>query len=770
MSERAVDTAGAAALRLDPVAHRAWIDTREVLLEPRGFTLLAVLVEQPGRLLEKSELFERVWEGRVVGDAALTQAVAKLRRALAEAGGDGTWIRTAHAVGYAYDGPLARQPTAQTTAPTPTTTPMSTSTPAPVRVQQRWRMLALLLLGLVGILWWTRDQPASGLGERIAIVPFDIDARADAGEWGELGLPSLLGDAFDDRTRIAIVGANRVRRALNQLGLGDSADEQAKARAIRDMFGVDHVLFARLDRRGSELRLHYRLLDADGSVVQGDVAGNGIGVLASATAERLSAELDVAYAAGIPIRRIASDEFVNEAFARGMQALLGGDARAASSLFESAAAAAPESGWVSYELGNARLQLGEYDLAASAFDRALQLGLAREDRNLVGVAQSGLGQLAWRGGDLATATRLFAASRSEFEAIGNRANLASAIGNLGILADNRGDLDTARSLYEEALALFRQEHERAGESAVYSNLAVIARKRGDLPRAADLQSRALTLQQQSGLRQMALFSATHLGEIQRLLGRWEAAATHMQQARDEALALEDPLAALDAALSRAWLDFDLGRDAEAVHGARQALAGFTERHSPAGELRALLLLLRLVAVNAIEADSGWMHRAGTIAGELGDMAAQLELTTLDPQPTSEALAAALARAQTGPDASAHALVLWALARRDDQASRWQEAYELASRSADPRTQALLALDFARWAIASGTEIGIDALIGRADEWRPDHPQTIELRACRLVRAGASTEAQQVLASADAVSGRRSVLSQWCPELLQPTTR
>lgn len=760
MSERRIEAAGPVGLRLDPVSRRAWIDGREVALEPRGFSLLATLVEQPGRLYEKVELFERVWEGRVVGDPALTQAIAKLRRALSDAGGDGSWIRTAHAVGYAYDGPLAD--TTAASHPVPASASASRRLPG-----VRWRGIVLLLLVVAGISWWYRGHPGSGVGERLAIVPFDIDAHADAGEWGRLGLPSLLGDALSDRTEISVIAAHRVRRSLLQLGVADSADEQAKAGAIRDLFGVDHVLFARLDGQGADLRLHYRLIDADGSVQRDDVSGAGVGALARAAAQRVSGALDVAYAAGIPIRRIAADEFVNEAFARGMQSLLGGDARAAASLFETAIATAPESGWINYELGNARLQLGEMPAAASAFNRALELAQQREDRNLAGAAQNGLGQLAWRSGDLVRATQLFGAARSEFEAVGNRANLASAIGNLGILADNRGDLDTARALYEEALALFRQEHERAGESAVYSNLAVIARKRGELQKAADLQSRALTLQQQSGLRQMALFSATHLGDIQRMLGRWELAAEQIARARAEATALEDPLAQLDAALAQAWLDFDIGQNKRALRGARQALDGFAERMNPAGELRALLLLLQIDAAGAAPVDEALLEQASEIAHRLGDDRAQLELIALDPEASSETLASAVSRAQTLPDASAHVMLLWSLAMRNPDAQRWQAAFDLASGVADPRLQALIALGFARWMFAGGTEQGIDALLGRADAWRPDHPQRLELQACRLQRRGSLLQAQQMLAQADGVPGQRSVLSDWCPEMVLP---
>jgi DNA-binding winged helix-turn-helix (wHTH) protein len=53
-----------------------------VRLEPLVARVFDVLIAEPGRVVSRDELFERVWSDRVVIDAALTRCVAVIRAAL----------------------------------------------------------------------------------------------------------------------------------------------------------------------------------------------------------------------------------------------------------------------------------------------------------------------------------------------------------------------------------------------------------------------------------------------------------------------------------------------------------------------------------------------------------------------------------------------------------------------------------------------------------------------------------------------------------------
>lgn len=71
-------------------------------LEPKAFNLLALLVQRPGHVFTKQEIFERLWPGTVVTDHALTRVVAQLRRALGDDAREGRYIETVPTRGYRW--------------------------------------------------------------------------------------------------------------------------------------------------------------------------------------------------------------------------------------------------------------------------------------------------------------------------------------------------------------------------------------------------------------------------------------------------------------------------------------------------------------------------------------------------------------------------------------------------------------------------------------------------------------------------------------------
>jgi len=77
------------------------LDGGEIALRPKTFAVLRHLVENPGRLIGKDELFAAVWPGVAVTDDALVQSIGELRRAL---GDDGPrLIKTIPRRGYRFD-------------------------------------------------------------------------------------------------------------------------------------------------------------------------------------------------------------------------------------------------------------------------------------------------------------------------------------------------------------------------------------------------------------------------------------------------------------------------------------------------------------------------------------------------------------------------------------------------------------------------------------------------------------------------------------------
>lgn len=88
--------------RVDPVRRRLTKDGRPVLLTPKAFDTLVVLVEQGGRTVTKDELLDRVWSGTSVEENNLTQAISRLRKALDDTADGHRYILTLPGQGYRF--------------------------------------------------------------------------------------------------------------------------------------------------------------------------------------------------------------------------------------------------------------------------------------------------------------------------------------------------------------------------------------------------------------------------------------------------------------------------------------------------------------------------------------------------------------------------------------------------------------------------------------------------------------------------------------------
>lgn len=73
-----------------------------VSVEPQVFALIALLVENRDRMVSRDEIIEKVWDGRVVSDAAVASRVKSARQALGDDGRTQGFIRTLHGQGYRF--------------------------------------------------------------------------------------------------------------------------------------------------------------------------------------------------------------------------------------------------------------------------------------------------------------------------------------------------------------------------------------------------------------------------------------------------------------------------------------------------------------------------------------------------------------------------------------------------------------------------------------------------------------------------------------------
>ena len=88
----------------DPDACRLFNDTNDCKLQPRIANLLEYFLDHPDQVHSHDQLIREVWQGRVVSDDSVRQAVSTLRQALAVDGSD-RFIKTICKKGYRAEFP-----------------------------------------------------------------------------------------------------------------------------------------------------------------------------------------------------------------------------------------------------------------------------------------------------------------------------------------------------------------------------------------------------------------------------------------------------------------------------------------------------------------------------------------------------------------------------------------------------------------------------------------------------------------------------------------
>ena len=90
-------------LRLDFSSYQAWLAGEELVLTPKEFEVLKLLVTSPGRAFSRDERLERIWGYEYYGDTRTVDVhIRHLRAKLGERPGLSERIETVRGVGYRF--------------------------------------------------------------------------------------------------------------------------------------------------------------------------------------------------------------------------------------------------------------------------------------------------------------------------------------------------------------------------------------------------------------------------------------------------------------------------------------------------------------------------------------------------------------------------------------------------------------------------------------------------------------------------------------------
>jgi TolB-like protein len=207
-----------------------------VSVEPQVFALIAYLAEHRDRMVSRDELFEKLWEGRVVSDSALSSRIKSARRALGDDGRTQAIIKTVHGQGLRFVANVQVRHAGAVAVPTG-------SSEEPEKVA---------------------PDPGADITPRpsIAVLPFRSTGAAE--EWSTIadGLPH---DLITELARLRWLFV--VARGSSFRLRGDDLDP----REIGRLLGVRYCLSGAVEVSGSHLAITTELVDTRaGDVVWGE--------------------------------------------------------------------------------------------------------------------------------------------------------------------------------------------------------------------------------------------------------------------------------------------------------------------------------------------------------------------------------------------------------------------------------------------------------------------------------------------------------------------
>jgi len=185
-------------------------------LPPKGFDLLALLVQNAGHLLEKDRIMQALWPETFVEEANLANLIGLLRKTVGDSTGDPRYIQTVPKRGYRFIAAVLE-------------TDLRPEEPA-VRVEG--------------------PEPAA---IRIIVLPFQTEAGAGEAEYLAYGLPEALSATLSELNLFTVRSTQLAKRfdgaAWNPKSLAAEAD-------------VDVIIAGTVARSGEHIHATTELIDA----------------------------------------------------------------------------------------------------------------------------------------------------------------------------------------------------------------------------------------------------------------------------------------------------------------------------------------------------------------------------------------------------------------------------------------------------------------------------------------------------------------------------
>lgn len=497
-------------------------------VEPRVFDLLVYLIGNRDRVVTKDELREAVWKPAVVSETALTRAVMKARRSVGDDPNEQRIIKTVRGHGYRFVATLeavsALDPVAADEAET-------SATPDRRRL---WATLAAATLAAVILAFIILNQsgapenPSSG-ETRIAILPFEDKTDDPELQWASLGLMSYAGKLLESGSGLATVGASRILGLTESFPGQDDASLQAVVGKLRAVYGATHVVSARLFRQGQLLRIQALVIGPNNRRTEYVTVGDDGTKAARSLVREITQLIHGRSRSTSEVGPVSESDFVNEAYARGLNLALEGRCESALALYDIALKEDGNSFPVRLHYAQcARLQ-GDWERSQQMTSQLLVESKARGDSRELARVHMQLGVILNRTGKMTESEAEYRSALAVAGRVGDQDLSGDILTNWSIVAKSRGDLDFAEELLGRAIVAYTAAGRTSPNGSVYSGLANIAIGRRSLEEADTFLDQAISAFQEVGDRRREAMMINNRGLVRRHQGRHaEAALLHEQ--------------------------------------------------------------------------------------------------------------------------------------------------------------------------------------------------------------------------------------------------
>ena len=247
--------------RLDAARHLLFRNGEVVVLTPKVFDTLRVLIERSGEQVTKDQLMNEVWEGSIVEETNLTTNISHLRKALGEKKNEHQYILTIPGGGYRFVAAVKAIPADGTDVIIRERTRESLIIEEETAItarhsSSRVRLIlaaALVLLGVVVAFFIIRKQtqpPSTSTVfspiKSIAVLPFKPLTISNRDESLELGMTESLVTRLNGLKEITVRPISAVRKYN-----GLEQDALAAGRELQ----VEAILDGSIQKTGNRVRV-----------------------------------------------------------------------------------------------------------------------------------------------------------------------------------------------------------------------------------------------------------------------------------------------------------------------------------------------------------------------------------------------------------------------------------------------------------------------------------------------------------------------------------